>query len=64
MSKIIINKDLLQNSGNEDVETDVKTVTPAISANDFELIDFDGIYEADRYGLRYGLRKSEKQLNK
>lgn len=63
MSKIRINNDMLLNSGNEDVETDAKPAEPAISANDYELIDFDGVYEANRYGLRYHINKRERQIN-
>lgn len=64
MSKIYINHDLLANIGSEEIPTDAHPAEPAVSANDFELIDFESIYEADRYGLRFGLNKSDKPINK
>ena len=63
MGKIRINNELLQNSGNDEVEMDAKQASAAISANDYELIDFDGVYEANRYGLRYHINKRERQIN-
>ena len=63
MTKIRINHELLHNSYDEEVEMDANHAEPSISANDYELIDFDGVYET-KYGLRYHLVKQDKQINR